>query len=488
MASFSRRHFLGGALAAGGMLALPRPLGWAASANEQVNLGLIGCGGRGTELLRQSFAKIPGLKVAALCDPDQQRVNQLGKAYGDAAKFRDLRELLDSKDVDAVVIATPNHWHCLAAVWAMDAGKHVYVEKPLGQVNWDGQQAVNAAKRHGLVCQVGTQQRSDPMQAEIKKFLHEEKSLGDIKCVRVNRFGVRPPIGDRDTPLTPPASVDYNLWLGPAQDEPLSRNALHYDWHWMWNTGSGEMGNWGVHILDDVRNNVFLDSVAFPQRIVAGGGRYGAGDCGETPNLHCALLDTGKYPVIVAVCNLPEKADGKKSPPSPGPGSGYIVTCEGGRFEGQRGHAAAFDSDGKKIKEFRGDSGAGHQQNFVDAVRSGDPSAVNAPLEMGHQSTEWCNLANVTYRVAGSGPAAERLARELNVAEDAAALVEQMREVARANGGNDRDFRIGPVLTFDGAKQQFTGTGAEAGNALLRRKDRPGFEVKEVELATSAAG
>lgn len=487
MASFSRRHFLGGTLAAGGMLALPGRLAWAAGANEQINLGLIGCGGRGAELLR-SFQKVPGLNVAALCDPDQERVDQLGKEYDGAAKYRDLRELLDSKDVDAVVIATPNHWHCLAAIWAMDAGKHVYVEKPLGHVNWDGRQVVNAAKRHGLVCQVGTQQRSDPMQAEIKKFLHEEKSLGDIQHVRVNRFGVREAIGKRDTPLTPPASVDYNLWLGPAQDEPLSRNNLHYDWHWMWNTGSGEMGNWGVHILDDVRNNVFLDSVAFPQRVVAGGGRFGAGDCGETPNLHCALLDTGKYPVIVAVCNLPEQVNGQKSPPSPGPGSGYIVHCEGGRFEGQRGQAAAFDADGNKIREFRGDSGAGHQQNFVDAVRSGKATAANAPVEMGHQSTEWCNLANVAYRAAGSGAAAEQLARELNVADDAAALVEQMREVARAHGASEGDFRVGPVLTFDSAKQQFTGDNAAAGNALLRRKDRQGFEVQQVEPATAAAG
>jgi len=469
------------------MLTLSRKRALAAGANEQINLGLIGCGGRGTELLR-AFQNIEGLNIAAMCDPDQDRVEQLGKSYQGAAKYRDLRELLDSKDVDAVVIATPNHWHCLAAIWAMDAGKHVYVEKPLGHVNWDGQQVVNAAKRHGLVCQVGTQQRSDPMQTEIKKFLHEEKALGEIQRVRVNRFGVRPPIGDRDTPLTPPASVDYNLWLGPAQDEPLSRNNLHYDWHWMWNTGSGEMGNWGVHILDDVRNNVFLDSIAFPQRIVAGGGRFGDGDCGETPNLHCALLDTGKQPVIVAVCNLPEQSDGQESPPSPGPGSGYVVYCEGGRFEGQRGQAAAFDADGKKIREFKGDSGAGHQQNFIDAIRNGAPSAVNAPAEIGHQSTEWCNLANVAYRAAGSGAAAEHLARELNVVDDAAELVEQMREVARAHGGSEGEFRIGPVLTFDGTTQRFTGNGAEAGNALLRRKDRPGFEVRQVEPATAAAG
>lgn len=487
MADVTRRHFLGGTLAVGGALAFSGRRAWAAGANEQVNLGLIGCGGRGAELLR-SFSKTPGVNVAALCDPDEARVDDLAKVYGKAKHYRDLRDLLDSPDIDAVVIATCNHWHCLAAIWALEAGKHVYVEKPLGHTNWDGRQVVNAVKRHGLVCQVGTQQRSDPMQAEIKQFLHEEKGLGKIQHVRVNRFGVRPAIGQRDKPLAPPTSLDYNLWLGPAQDEPLLRDNLHYDWHWVWNTGSGEMGNWGVHILDDVKNNIFQDSVSFPKRIVAGGGRFGANDSGDTPNLHCALLDTGSYPVLIAVCNLPEKAGAKAAPPSPGPGSGYIAYCEGGRFEGQRGHAVAFDAAGKTIRKFKGDSGAGHQANFIDAVRSGDRSAVNAPIEMGHQSTEWCNLANVAYRAAGSGAQAEQLARELKVADEAVALVEQMEQVALANGGAAGEFRIGPVLTFDEASQKFTGENAAAANKLLRRKDRAGFEVREIEPATEAAG
>lgn len=487
MANVTRRHFLEGTLAVGGALAVSRGRAWGAAANEEVNLGLIGCGGRGGEMAR-AFSKVPGVNIAALCDPDEERVENMAKDYSKATRYRDLRQLLDSPDLDAVVITTCNHWHCLAAIWALEAGKHVYVEKPLGHTNWDGRKVVNAVNRHGLICQVGTQQRSDPMQAEIKRFLHEEKGLGEIKHVRVNRFGVRGAIGKRDKPLAPPTSIDYNLWLGPAQDEPLVRDKLHYDWHWVWNTGSGEMGNWGVHLLDDVRNNIFQDSVAFPKRIVAGGGRFGDNDSGNTPNLHCALLDTGSYPVMVAVCNVPEKSGGKASPPSPGPGSGYIAYCEGGRFEGQRGRATAFDVDGKAIRQFKGDSGAGHQANFIDAVRSGDRSALNAPVEMGHQSTEWCNLANVAYRAVGSGDAAEQLARELDVADDATALVEQMQQVAIANGGAKGDFRIGPVLTFDAATQKFTGDHAAAANQLLRRKDRAGFEVREIEPATSAAG
>jgi len=122
-------------------------------------------------------------------------------------------------------------------------------EKPLSHTQWEGDQTVAAARRYGKVCQIGTQQRSDPMQAEIKKFLHEEKALGEIKAAKVNRYGVRGSIGKREKPLEIPKSVNYDLWLGPAQDQPIMRNKLHYDWHWDWNTGSGEMGNWGVHVL-----------------------------------------------------------------------------------------------------------------------------------------------------------------------------------------------------------------------------------------------
>jgi hypothetical protein len=192
--------------------------------------------------------------------------------------------------------------------------------------------------------------------------------------------------------------------------------------------------------------------------------------------------------VIVAVCNLAEKVGGKAAPPSPGPGSGYTVYCEGGRFEGQRGQAKAFDVDGKEIRKFKGDSGAGHQQNFVDAVRSGKSTALNAPVQMGHESTEWCNLANVAYRAASNSSSARQLAQELHVIDDALVLIEQMKAVAREHGAVESDFRVGPVLTFNSSTQQFTGNEAAAANKLLRRDDRAGFEVREIEATATAAG
>ena len=235
----------------------------AKSSNEKLNLGFIGTGGRGNELLKQ-FSALSDVRIAALCDPDQEHLENTAKKHRKAAKYADLRKLLDDPNVDAVVIATCNHWHALAAIWACKAGKDVYVEKPLTHNHWEGQQLVRVARKLDRIVQIGTQQRSDPLQEKVKDFLHAKQALGAIQCVQVCRFGQRKSIGHRSTPLKPPASLDYNLWLGPAKDEPIYRDKLHYDWHWSWNTGNGEMGNWGVHVLDDAVNVVFRDRVPFP--------------------------------------------------------------------------------------------------------------------------------------------------------------------------------------------------------------------------------
>lgn len=279
MRSTTRRYFLQQGALVGGTLALGSRAFGAVGANEQVNLGIIGLGGRGGELVKV-FKKVPGVKIAAICDPDSALVDAASQQVPNAEKFSDLRKLLDLAELDAVAIATCNHWHCLAALWAMESGKHVYVEKPLCNAHWEGVQVVNAADRYQKICQIGTQQRSAPMQAELKRILHEEKALGDIEWVRANRFGVRASIGKRDAPLAPPETLDANLWFGPSPEVPISRDKWHYDWHWDWNTGAGEMGNWGVHIIDDVRNVVFQDEVAFPRRVVTAGGRFGWHDAG----------------------------------------------------------------------------------------------------------------------------------------------------------------------------------------------------------------
>ena len=482
MASFNRRQFLASAAASAAAFSFPAA-SRAGMAVDEVNLGFISCGGRSNELMG-AFGKVSGVTVGGLCDPDESRVGKAGERFPKAQLYQDLRKLLDDQSLDAVVISTCNHWHCLAAIWAMEAGKDVYVEKPLSHSQWEGQQTVNAARRYKRVCQVGTQQRSDPMQAEIKAFLHNEKALGEMTSARVNRFGVRGPIGRRETPLPIDPSIDYNLWLGPAQDRPVYRDKLQYDWHWDWNTGSGEMGNWGVHVLDDVRNNVFLDKVTVPNRIFGGGGRVVWNDAGESPNVHFVYFDTGVIPVVIGLTNLTAGPKEKKSPACPGPGSGYVVYCEGGRFEGQRGRATAFDTAGKVIRQFKGNTGMGiHQQNFIDAVRSRKSESLNTEVQVGHHSTGWCNLANIAYQTGGpfNQAAADAVQGDHGVW---GSLLEEMKQHLSSHGLglDDKAIKLSPMLHLDVESEQFVGDHAEQANQLLKREYRAPFVVPEVSV------
>lgn len=473
-----RRSVLQFGVAAGVWLAGASRKSFAASANDEINLGFIGCGGRGGELIG-FFKKIEGVNIAGLYDPDPGRAAGAKNGSRTRAKiYSDLRELLEDDGIDAVVIAACNHWHCLAAIWAMEAGKDVYVEKPLSHSQWEGRQTVAAARKYNRICQVGTQQRSDPMQAAIKKFLHEEKALGSIQSARVNRYGRRGAIGKRPTPLTIDPKVNYDLWLGPAQDQPIFRNGLHYDWHWDWNTGSGEMGNWGVHVLDDLRNNVFQDKVSLPKRVMGGGGRVTWNDAGNTPNVHFVYFDTGSIPVVIGLSNLQERGSTKH----PGPGSGYIAYCEGGRFEGQRGRAAAFDSDGKEIKTFKGTGGNDlHQQNFIDAVRSRDSSSLSADVEVGHHITGWCNLANIAFRAGDTFT--EAAAKEAGGVDEVwSSLLDETEKHLGSHGIDitSSEIKISPMMTVDVENEEFVGDHAKMANTFLKRQYRAGFEVPEI--------
>jgi predicted dehydrogenase len=476
----NRRTILKASVAVGAVWTFPAARSHAAMANDEVRLGFISCGGRAGEHM-PVFSKLEGVRIAALCDPDARRVASKKKDHPGAKTFSDLRELIADKNIDAVVVATSNHWHCLASIWAMQAGKDVYVEKPLSHSQWEGEQTVAAARKYKRICQVGTQQRSDPMQAEIKQFLHQEKAIGKLLRCRVNRFGVRGSIGKTEKPLQIDPAVNYDLWLGPAQDLPIYRKELQYDWHWIFNTGSGEMGNWGVHVLDDARNNVFLDKVTVPQRIMGGGGRVAWNDDGETPNVHFVYFDTGEVPTIIGLSNLSASPEGGKSPKVFGPESGYVVHAEGGRLEGQRGRAVAFDKDGKEIRKFRGNSGGTiHQQNFINAVRSRDASTLNTEVEVGHHSTGWCNYANIAYRAGTpfTASTANSLAKDLLAWGE---LIDEMKQHLAAHKIDiaSMDIRLSPMLELDTATGKFTGAHAETANKYLKREYRKPYVVPE---------
>jgi predicted dehydrogenase len=481
-----RRTFL--AQAASGVAAL----GMAATATrgmaagpDRVRLGLIGLGWRGGQHLDALLARTD-CEIVALCDPEAAFLDAARAKAPRAKASADLRAVLDDPGVDAVVISTCNHWHCLAAVWACAAGKDVYVEKPLSYTLWEGRQLIHAARNHGRVVQVGTQQRSDPLQRQVRAFLHDEKALGPIESVTVTRFGVREGIGRRDTPLEMPTTLNYDLWLGPAADRPMFRSKVNYDWHWDWNTGNGECANWGVHVLDDVRNVAFRDTVSLPSAVTVGGGRVVWNDAGETPNLMFSLLDAGGIPVVFALSNLPATPAAKRPLRFEDTESGYIVHCAGGSYHGRRGGGVALDKSGAVVREFKGTTGgAEHYADFFDAVKTRQQPA--ADVVIGHDSTNWSHVINAAWRSArGEGlvPAGELPG---GAASDAVARLLREHVTAYGSAISTDALALGPRMQIDPARELFVGPAADAANAFLGpREFRKPYVLEAVPLAAAA--
>ena len=478
-----RRTFL--AQAASGAAAL----GMAATATrgtaagpDRVRLGLIGLGWRGGQHLDALLARTD-CEIVALCDPEAAFLDAARAKAPRAKASADLRAVLDDPGVDAVVISTCNHWHCLAAVWACAAGKDVYVEKPLSYTLWEGRQLIHAARNHGRVVQVGTQQRSDPLQRQVRAFLHDEKALGPIESVTVTRFGVREGIGRRDTPLEMPTTLNYDLWLGPAADRPMFRSKVNYDWHWDWNTGNGECANWGVHVLDDVRNVAFRDTVSLPSAVTVGGGRVVWNDAGETPNLMFSLLDAGGIPVVFALSNLPATPAAKRPLRFEDTESGYIVHCAGGSYHGRRGGGVALDKAGAVVREFKGTTGgAEHYADFFDAVKTRQQPA--ADVVIGHDSTNWSHVINAAWRSAradGLMPAGT-----LAGGQPTLALEGLLKDHIAAYGlaiPTDA-LKLSPRMAIDASREMFVGSGAEAANAFLGpREFRKPYVLEPVPTA-----
>ncbi|HVN78531.1 MAG TPA: Gfo/Idh/MocA family oxidoreductase, partial [Terriglobia bacterium] len=272
-----RRQFLGAGIRAGaGMVVtagLVRPK-TAFSANDAIRVAIVGLRGRGVEHIR-GFHEQPGVVIAALCDVDEsvlrQRASQYEKLSGRKVRqVQDMRQLFDDKSIDAVSFATPNHWHALGGIWAMQAGKHTYIEKPCSHNVWEGRQLVKAARKYNRLCQHGTQGRGAPAVREAVQKLREGV-IGDIYMTRGLCFKWRPSIGKVHGPQPIPQGIDYDLWLGPAPKKPLMRKQLHYDWHWQWDYGCGDMGNQGVHEMDMAR---WALGVGLPSKIQATGGHF----------------------------------------------------------------------------------------------------------------------------------------------------------------------------------------------------------------------
>jgi predicted dehydrogenase len=453
--------------------------------NSALRLAVIGVGGRGKQHIKV-FSECTGVSLVAFCDVDQDHVNNTAEEFEKTsgtkvARFNDYRELLASDDIDAVTIATPNHWHSLMAIHAMQAGKHVYVEKPVCHTLWEGRQMLHAQKQTDVVCAAGFQNRSVKGIVEAMSIIHSGK-FGAIKQVRGLCYRNRKSIGKSEQPITPPASVNYDLWLGPAAELPIKRPNLHYDWHWDFNTGNGDMGNQGPHEMDLVQY-ALGDLMRHPKTIQSFGGRFAWDDGGNTPNMQCALFDYGNgIPVIFEVRNLYQKSKAEKFVGAYGQQSmpNIIVTMDSGEYRGGRFGGRITDSDGKVVHRFEG--GDDHYQNFVDAARNNDPSSIRSTLETAFYSSCMSHLANIAL-LSGTAANDEQVAKALG---DNALTKEcfdrfcdqlDLWEVDRS----ETPWQLGSSLTFDSSIEQFTaGENFAAANQLLRRKDRAPYQVPEL--------
>ncbi len=483
----TRRRFVGSGLAAG----LACTLGSRAfasrsrpGASDELGVAVVGLRGRGRDHV-ESFRSLPGVRVVAICDVDQavlgaeaERLAQLGTSV---ASFVDVRELLEREDVDAVSIATPNHWHALIAVWACQAGKHVYVEKPVAHNVWEGRQIVRAARKHARVVQAGMQCRSSSAIADAIRWLHEGH-LGRIQLARGLCYKPRQSIGRVDGPQPVPATVDYELWTGPAPLKPLLRANLHYDWHWIADTGNGDLGNQGVHQMDLARW-ALGESRAAPQ-VLSIGGRVGYDDDGETPNTQLVLHLYERAPLLFEVRGLPRDLAAQQQPWGQGMDSfldariGVIVHCQRGWLRiPDYSSAQAFDEGGQVIRSWQGADD--HFANFVAAVKSGRREDLDADIEEGHQSSVLCHLGQISHAL-GRPASSQEIRSESASFEPLAAAFERVERHLAANGVDlaRTPLTLGRGLDFDPAWERFRGS-PEA-DRLLSREHRQPFVVPAV--------
>lgn len=452
----------------------------------EINVAVIGTGGRGGSHI-SGFSAAEGARVSVLCDADDAASGKRAEALRSKEKHEvvtvnDFREVLDRKDIDVVTIAAPNHWHALMTVMACEAGKHVYVEKPVCHTIWEGRQMVSAQQKNKRVVSGGFQNRSDVGLLEAIPQIHAGR-IGKITQARGLCYRNRASIGKRETPLTPPASLDYNLWLGPAADIPIMRPRFHYDWHWDFNTGNGDMGNQGPHEMDLLR--WALGDPKHPQKVSSFGGRFGWDDAGDTPNMQFAQFDFGDgVPVVFEVRNLNQKGEDENvGKYAKGPGVGIIITGEDGEFRGGRGGGAFYDNDGQKVEEFKGDSGRTHMEYFLECVRSGKQLDLRSPIESAYYSSCMSHLANISVRT-GNAADAEQVAS--HVANNAVANEVYQRFAKQLDVWEvdtaETPWQLGPELTFDPEAETFTaGDNKDAANALVRREDRAPFLVPEIK-------
>ena len=473
MSRLTRRSFIGQSIHVGAALGVASALPGMASAratgaNDRLRVALLGVHGQG-RVHAGKWADMNDAEVVSVCDPDSNVVSEAmsvveKKTGRKPAYVQDLRKIMEDKTIDIVSIAMPNHWHVLASIWAIQAGKDVYVEKPLGHNIWEQRKLVEAARKHSKIVQMGNFTRSLQSYRTAIEFLHAGK-LGKVKVAHGIHYGNRASIRKlADAPV--PAGVDYDLWQGPAAERPFNPNRFHYNWHWNFEYGGGEIANNGVYYLDIARWG--LGKAEHPKRAMSLGGRLGYEDDGNTPNTQIGVLDYGDVQIIQEIRGLPSEKYMNVQ-------WGNVFHCEEGTLVIGNATIAAFTPGGEVIQKFSGEGN--HFRNFADAVRARNRDLLNSEVLEGHLSTVLCHLPNISHRLGE------------------AKLVSGDAPFDRSDAGNDAwnrmvahlkdngidlsqvQVRMGRTLTFDGKTETFPGD--EAANKLLTREYRKPFVVPD---------
>ena len=488
--TITRRQFLRNSFAAGAACAMTGCISPSASsipkgAAEDIRVAVIGCGskvgngGKGRYHIK-NFANMKGVRLVALCDPDEAHLNrevaELSKVGKKVDGYKDVRKLLEKNDIDAVCIATPNHWHALITIWACQAGKDVYVEKPVSHNVREGRKAVEAARKYNRIVQAGTQSRSEIGTREAIEFI-KAGNLGKIIAVRGICYKPRNSIGKVTGPQKPPETLDINLWTGPAPIKPLMRTNLHYDWHWFWDTGNGEIGNQGIHQMDLSR--WALGETLLPRRVISVGGRFGYDDDAETPNTQITFFDYEKAPLIFEVRGLSRQKGMTAMDYYRSTSIGFVVECEGGYFSGNNG-GWFYDNKDRKIRQIKGGGSENHPKNFIDAVRSRSKENLKADILEGHISSALCHIGNISHNLGGDND----VAMITEAIKGQKAFSETFGRFQQHLAAHEVDLKknkptLGAWLELDPANEEFTGELAAKANPMLTRNYRPPFVVPE---------
>jgi len=480
----SRRSFMKGTLAAGVGLTMASPFSRVRGANDDIRAAVVGINGRGGSHIG-AFDKMDGVRLAGLCDVDRNVLEKRAKAFKDRNKkvdeYIDIRGLLENDNIDVISIATTNHWHSLATIWGCQAGKDVYVEKPCSHNVFEGRKCVEAAAKYKRIVQHGTQSRASSSWAKQVAAIASGK-YGKLLVSKAwaskngkGRWGV----GFKET-KEPPENLDFNIWLGPAKEQPYHENIVHYNWHWFFDFGNGEIGNQGVHQMDIAR--WAIPGSALPKSAISMGGRWVKSteghppftDQANTPNCQLTIMDFGGPLLVFEVIGLVDGVgvDGKKYPKK--------VSNEFFMAEGviKGGKFYPNGSDKGEDLDFDVEMGPGNIfENFIHCVRSRKREDLHADIIEGHPSAACCHLGNVSYRL-GEQVSGKIEPDVLGRHPEIEKSWETIKRTVKGTLGYDvakNTYCLGPKLEFDPETEKFVNN--RKANKLLTRPYRKPFVV-----------